>query len=250
MPSIQFLTDLLKGLTYVPRGFKLITQPGIRTYILIPLLINTLLFTGGIGLGAHLLDILIQSWLPSWLQWLYWVIWLVFAITAFGLVFFGFSLLANLLSAPFNSDLADAVENRLLGQKIDDSKNAGWLHLPVNAFKDIASETQKLIYIGLRTLPFLVLLAIPGLQIVSTPAWFLFSSWSMALQYLDYPMANHHIRFARQREHFTQKRSLVLGYGIGVTLLMLTPILNFMVIPVAVAGATALWVEQLRASSV
>lgn len=250
MPSPTVLTDVLKGLTYVPRGLKLITQPGVRAYILIPLLINIMLFAGGIGLGAHLLDILIQSWLPTWLHWLYWLIWLLFAIIAFGLVFFGFSLLANLLAAPFNSDLAEAVEIRLLGQKIDENHRSGWLHMPANAFKDIASEAQKLVYFGLRAIPFLVLLAIPGLQIISSLAWILFSAWTMALQYLDYPMANHQIRFTRQREHYRQRRSLVLGFGIGVTLLMLIPILNFMVIPVAVAGAAALWVEQLRPTTV
>ena len=34
--------------------------------------------------------------------------------------------------------------------------------------------------------------------------------------------------------------------GSGLTLLMLVPVLNFLAMPAAVAGATALWVKEIK----
>jgi CysZ protein len=43
-----------------------------------------------------------------------------------------------------------------------------------------------------------------------------------------------------------KKRFLNLGFGSAVSVATMTPILNFLVMPAAVAGATALWIEQLK----
>ena len=43
-----------------------------------------------------------QVWLPEWLRWLDWLLWPLFGIIVFGAVFFGFSLVANLIAAPFH----------------------------------------------------------------------------------------------------------------------------------------------------
>ena len=42
------------------------------------------------------------------------------------------------------------------------------------------------------------------------------------------------------------KRLTALGFGGGVMLMMLIPGLNFLAMPAAVAGATALWVDRLK----
>jgi CysZ protein len=44
----------------------------------------------------------------------------------------------------------------------------------------------------------------------------------------------------------SQKRFLNLGFGSAVSVATMTPFLNFLVMPAAVAGATALWVDQLK----
>ena len=65
----------------------------------------------------------------------------------------------------------------------------------------------------------------------------------LALEYLDYPMGNHGLLFPEQRRRARERRLLVLGFGAAISGLTMIPVINFLVMPLAVAGATALWVE-------
>ena len=118
------LRDLKAGAGYVLAGSKLVAKPGLRRFVLIPLLINVLLFAVGIVYAIHLFGTVIQGWLPEWLRWLDWLLWPLFGIIVFGVVFFGFSLVANLIAAPFNGRLAQAVETHLRGESVP--AQAGW----------------------------------------------------------------------------------------------------------------------------
>ena len=109
------------GVNFLLSGFKLILKPGVRVYVLIPLLINSLLFTGAILYGANtlneLIDTLLVQW--QWLEWLTWLLWPIFVIIALAIVFFCFSIIANLIGAPFNGFLSAAVERSLTGREVN-----------------------------------------------------------------------------------------------------------------------------------
>ena len=51
-------------------------------------------------------------------------------------------------------------------------------------------------------------------------------------------------RAGKEKTAMKRIRLTALGFGGGVTLLMLVPFVNFVAMPVAVAGATALWCRQ------
>jgi CysZ protein len=74
----------------------------------------------------------------------------------------------------------------------------------------------------------------------------IFGSWLLSLEYLDYPMGNHELEFSQQKRVLGARKGLALGFGGATMVLTSIPLLNFIVMPVAVAGATALWVEQLE----
>ena len=76
--------------------------------------------------------------------------------------------------------------------------------------------------------------------------WFLFNAWYMALEYGDFPMANHGLKFTDQLPRMRRIRFTAIGFGSALTVLMLVPVLNFVAMPAAVAGATALWVKELK----
>lgn len=237
----HLVRDLRSGAGYLFRGAALLLKPGLRRYVVAPVLINTLLFAFGIHYAITLLDSTIHAWLPSWLDWLQYVLWPLFAIVVFGLVFFTFGLAANLLGAPFNSYLADAVE-RTIGQATAGA-NRGLIH---EALASIWSEARRIVYVALCSLPFIILSWLPGMVVpVSVLGW-IAGAWVMALQYLDYPLALHGIYFAEQRRLVVKRRALAIGFGLAVMVLTLIPVLNFLAMPIAVAGATALWVEQLQ----
>jgi len=87
------MSNPFAGIGYFFQGLRLITQPGLRRYVMIPLLINITLFGGLMWFGAGQFEIF-MSWLmpelPEWLQWAEWLLWAVFAVSALLLLFFTF----------------------------------------------------------------------------------------------------------------------------------------------------------------
>ncbi|MBT8420419.1 MAG: sulfate transporter CysZ [Gammaproteobacteria bacterium] len=234
------------GSGYFWRGFSLLNEPGVRRYVVIPLLINTVLFATLIYLGAERFDALLDGLIPDWLDWLRWLLWPVFAILALFVIFFLFSWVGNLVAAPFNSLLSEAIHAKLMGRARDE--NAGWLEfardIAVNIIPSLLSELHKLLYFLVRAIPLGLLLFIPGINVVAPFLWLAFSAWMLAVEYTDYPMGNHGLSFSEQRKHLRERRTMNFGFGAMALLATMVPGLNFLVIPTAVAGATVMWVEQ------
>lgn len=230
------------GGIYFLRGFSLILRPGIRAYVVIPLLINVFVFTGLIYFGAGQLQSLVDGMLPDWLDWLQWLLLPLFLLAALLVAFFTFNMIANLISAPFNGLLAEAVERQLTGKE---PVEGGWQKMLRDLWKTIGSELRKLGYIALRAVPILILMLIPGINVIASILWILFSAWMLAVTYVDYPMGNHGITFPQQRGLLAKRRLMSVGFGASVMAALAVPVLNFLVIPSAVAGATAMWVEEL-----
>jgi len=237
----------LGGPAYLLRGYQLMLKPGIRRFVVIPLLINIILFTVAIVFGYQQFGLLmdwLQGYLPSWLAWLQYILWPVFALTAILILFFTFSTLANLVGAPFNGLLAEAVENHLLGR--GNLSSSSWRKLVAGAIPAILSELRKITYYLIRVIPLLILFLIPGINIIAPFLWAVFTAWMYALEYLDYPMDNHDILFREMKQRLRKQRMLSLGFGGSVLLATMIPFLNFLIMPAAVCGASAMWVDHLN----
>lgn len=240
------ISNPITGASYFLRGLTLIQRKGVKRYVIIPLLINTLLFTLLLWLLAGYFSQFID-WLspdlPDWLAWLTWLIWLLFALSAGIILFFGFSLLANLVGAPFNGFLAAAVEQSLTGQSPVDHTGRSLMQEITFA---MGSELRKLLYFLAWGIPLLLVSFIPAVNLIAPLLWILFSAWMMVIEYGDYPLGNHGMGFVQIRNKLGEKKMLSLGFGGAVMLGTMIPLFNFLVMPVAVAGATAMRVEQFK----
>ncbi|MES9952915.1 MAG: sulfate transporter CysZ [Candidatus Thiodiazotropha sp. 6PLUC2] len=237
----------VSGASYLLRGVGLLSKPGIRPFVLIPLLINVLVFSLLIWLGIDQFEQLMNRFLPddeSWLAWLRWLLWPLFAIAIVLMVFYTFTVIANLIAAPFNGLLAEKVELYLGGELPNQTSGAKQLMREV--LPSILSELRKLSYFLLRAIPLLILFLIPVINVAAPFLWLLFSAWFLALEYGDYPMANHNLSFKQQHKRLKRARMSSLAFGGGLTLMMMVPLLNFVAMPAAVAGATLFWREQLQ----
>lgn len=238
------------GPNYLLRGFQLLTRPEVRGYVLIPLAINLLVFIGitliAIEQFSQLLNWL-MGYLPEWLGFIAWLVWLVFALLLAVVYGYGFSLVGNILASPFYGLLSERVQS-LLAHKVAEQP------LTIKVAADIAwrafkREIRKLGYFLPR---FAIVLAvclllsfIPVVNLLVPVIGFLWGAWSMSLQYLDYPADNNQTSFDALRERLRGQRWLALGFG-GVVLMGASlPLINLLVMPAAVAGATALWVERM-----
>ncbi|VEA69182.1 putative sulfate transport protein CysZ [Serratia rubidaea] len=121
----------------------------------------------------------------------------------------------------------------------------------VGLVKDVprimAREWRKLAYYLPRALVLLLLYFVPVVGQTAAPVlWFLFSAWMLAIQYCDYPFDNHKVSFADMRRALRQNKVHNLQFGALVSLFTLIPVLNLVILPVAVCGATAMWVDRYR----
>ena len=238
------ITQTIKGASYVLKGFNLLKLPGIKRYVVIPTLINIFLFSAVIWYGSEKFDTLLEQYLPSWLEWLEFILWPLFVIASLLIVFFAFTLVANILGAPFNGVLSEKIEEQLTQQKL--ASGEGYLDLLRGARIGIANEIRKLFYLAIRILPLVIIMFIPGINIFAPFLWFIFGAWLLAIEYLDYPLGNRNLPFKQQLNLLKQNRFLCLGFGMALVFMTIIPVLNFFAMPVGVAAATALWIDELK----
>ena len=241
------LGDITIGIHGLARGVRLLNQPGVRIYVIIPFVINLLLFGALIWLGYSQFRALVDWFLPDlpdWLAFVEWLAWLIFTLLAAITVFFCFTPVANIVAAPFNALMAEKIEMHLTG-----SAPTSGLSFAQMALDAIRSQLGKLVYIMLWALGLLLISLIPVVNLIAPVLWVVFGSWLLSLEYFDYPMGNHDIVFAEEKRRLGERRGIALGFGSCVMVMTSIPVVNFVTRPIAVAGATLLWVEQFQLST-
>ncbi len=241
-PRLGLLAEISVGVQALARALRLLKSPGIRRYVIVPLLINLLLFGALIWYGYSLFTPLVEwlmSFVPSFLDFIEWLIWLFFGLLAAITVFFAFTPVANIVAAPFNALMSEKIEMQLTGKA--PSSEISFTQMAIDA---IGSQLRKLLYIALWALGLFLVSLIPLVNLAAPLLWIIFGSWLLSLEYFDYPMGNHDLVFAEQKRQLKQRRGIALGFGGGVMIMTSIPVINFFAMPVAVAGATLLWVER------
>lgn len=234
----------VKGAGYLFRGFSMLPEPGIRKFVLIPMIINIFLFSGAIWLLINEFDTWVNYWLnklPEWLSFLDWLLWPLFAILVLVAVYYGFSMVANLIAAPFNGFLSEKVEKMRSGAVMADE---GWKGMLAMIPRALQRELAKMAYYLPRLLLLLIFSFIPVVNVVAPFLWFLFGAWMMAIQYCDYPMDNNKVSFRQMKKLLAQRRLTSLSFGALVQVGMLIPVINLVLMPAAVIGATLYWTEE------
>ncbi|MBD9357054.1 sulfate transporter CysZ [Methylomonas albis] len=212
------------------QGVKMLTHPELRKYLLIPLFINMVLYTGAFVLGYHSVSALIHSFIPDWLSWLNWILWPLFFVSFLVIGFFTFTLFANLIAAPYYSQLAAKTLQLISGGSVAKAE-LSW-------DKVFFGELRRVGYLLLRVLPLLLLFLIPVVNLIAPFIWAVFAAWGIAMEFLAYPLEERGLPFPKQKQFMQQTRWGVLSFG-GLTGLGLTlPIVNLLMGQAAVIGAT------------
>lgn len=222
--------------SYLFKGLALLGSAPLRHFILIPVLINLVLYSAALTLGYYYIDSLINAFIPSWLHWLQWLLWPLFFVSFFIVGFFSFTVLANLLAAPFYGKLAAKTLTLINPDAIAVTEQ------PLT--KVLLAESKRVLYILRLAIPLLVISFIPGLNLIAPLLWALFSAWSMSLEYMAYPLENAGILFIEQKQLLKSMRWGALSFG-GIAVLGLSiPIINIIIAPTAVIAAT-LYVNEV-----
>jgi len=239
--------NIAHGAGYLVRGAKLLKQPTLRNFVLVPLLVNILIFGGLIWYGLSYLDALMEDWLdkiPDWLDFISWIIWPVIGLTVSLVTGYLFTAVALIIASPFNALLAEKAEELVTGKPVDSLEGLGAALMAMP--RGILRELSKLLYYLPMAVFVLILSFIPLLSLVAPVLWFLLGAWMMSIQFVDYPMDNHQLSFGDVKEAVRSRRLSSMGFGGVVALCAGIPVINFFVVPAAVVGATLLWCEELN----
>lgn len=214
------------------QGFRLLGRPGIRRLVFAPLALNVLIYGSALWVSVHFFSQFVAWLLPAWLGFLQWLLWPLFAVAFLALVGFSFTLLAAVLGAPFYSVLAEKL--LVADGLIEPGQGSG-----LSIGQSILIELRRVgAYVG-RSLPLLLLFLIPGVNVLAPFVWMAFSAWFLARGFFAYPLDALGLDYAGQERELRKIRAGGLIFGMLVQLASSLPVLNVLVPPAAVLGASA-----------
>ncbi len=140
--------------------------------------------------------------------------------------------------------MAEKIEERISGQKVPAESILSMV------FRTLRREMIKLFYfitrgilvfIGLFLLSF-----IPLINLLVPLLALLWGTWVMTLQYIDYPADNNQLPFTSLRNRLKAQRYSSVGFGGTIMFCSMIPIVNIFIMPIAVAGGTLFWINELQ----
>ncbi|RYY75134.1 MAG: sulfate transporter CysZ [Gammaproteobacteria bacterium] len=226
-------------------ALALIFKPGFRIFILAPIALNIFIFLILSYAALHYAQTAFSHFetsIPDWLVWIKWLLWPLLILIILIIYGYSFNLFTTIIAAPFLGLLAEKVEQSVTGIAPTDEP---WIQLIPRTFK---RELIKLIYFIPRSLGIfllvVLLILVPGANIVGGILGGLWSCWCLALQFCDYPADNHRISFEQVRTQLGQQKINTFAFGSIVLCGSMVPIINIFITPLSVAAGTIFWLEQ------
>jgi len=242
------MKDFLFGFTYPFRSLKFFFSHSVLIkYSIAPMLINLLIYGGVFILSYSWFMNKVEMWLGVeaadagfWLRFAHTALLIIGFLVLLFLCYLVFTVLGNLITAPFNEEISQRVEEIVAGAK-DGHKMGFW----EDAYISIKGEAQKLVfYLSILLFIFLLNLIPVAGSVVSTILGLIFSFFYNALDFLDYPMTRKKMRFRDKLKVTRSGRLVTYGYGCTAFLLMFLPIVNVFMKPILVAAGTSLFYEK------
>lgn len=217
------------------KGVMLLSKPGLRRFVWAPILVNLVVYGVGFWLAVQGIGVFIEWAIPAWLDWLRWLLWPLLAVSFLLVMVFTFTLVANLIAAPFYGLFAERLVEKVLG--IPTGESAGTSQIKSTIVGSL-SEIKRLRYYLVRAVPLLLLFIVPGINLFAPILWILFSAWFLALEFTAFPLEQDDVLFPDQLARLKGNRLGLVTFGGLVMFCLAIPVFNIFVPPAAIAGAT------------
>ncbi|MCZ7582506.1 MAG: EI24 domain-containing protein [Deltaproteobacteria bacterium] len=151
-----------------------------------------------------------------------------------------------ILAGPFLDVLSQKVDEIRLGR--DPVPSGG--SLVEDILRSLAGQVRKIVLFLLIQGLLLLVYLIPVIgQIAGAPLQAGVTFFFLAWEFWDFPMERRKMNFRAKREFLLRHKAQALSFGAVCFLYMLVPVLNFIMMPASVAGATVLVSDLLGESS-
>ena len=249
------LSRFFLGVRYPFRGMVLVlTRPGTWPFLLVPTILTAAAFATALYLAWILTPtMLAQSWTPPpgapvVVGWMWDLQLLLIRVLAFMGLALGLYFTAGLVAVPFNDRLSDKVERMCLGPRADDATT--WTMI-VDVVQSVShSAVSMLLYVSAMVSLF-VLELVPGF---GSFAHLLLGALATALfivrEMMDGAMSRRRMRYGHKIRVLRANLPVVLGFGLVASVLLWVPLMNFVFMPMMVAGGTLLYCHLELAGAV
>lgn len=229
------MTSFFSALSYPFRGVAyVVRRPALWKYFAAAVAVNLALFVVLVVLFIHyradLVAAIMPAKFPEWLRaTLGWILTAVVAIAGL----FLFTVVGNIVAAPF----LDAMTERMLGdlgETLPPSRGVARALL-----RALVNQSLKLLFFGVIQGLLLLLLVTP-VAFLHPPLSGILAVLFLGFEYIDYPLDARRVgvpgRFAWLGRHLPQG----LGFGLILFGVLWIPLLGYLFLPLAVAGAALL----------
>ena len=223
----------------------ILSHPSLVPFAALPLIVNMVVLVVLVFvLGRHVSD-WVGAVVPA-AGWQYVVFGLPLKILAWGVAFLIGGLMVNLFGAliasPFNDVLSGRVE--LLEGRLPQDQIHTWAQALARFGLVLIDELKKwtvYLFVMACLLP-LLLVPFAG-HLAFTCLGALVTFWFLGFEYLDYCFSRRHLRFAERRQFCWAHKTAIIGLGASITCASMIPLSLFVVMPLAVVGATLLFLD-------
>lgn len=214
---------------------------GLKRYIAIPLGINTVIFSIFLYSAVTWLPDIIGSWLPEsdgrLIQMAYYFLFALSLTLLLLVSVIFFSIIGNIIASPFTDILTLKTEEVVLGIP---PVETGFT--PQDFLKMITAMMEELKRIGFAVAIFILLLPLNFLPFIGQTLYLFLDSLVLAiflgLEFFSYSLDRRNYSFKQKLRFVKQRFFQVMGLGISAWILLLIPVINFCVLPLAAVGAT------------
>ena len=152
-------------------------------------------------------------------------------------------MLSKAVAAPFYSKIAEKTVTVMTGIHEDEQMSVATILLDIGR-----SVWQALLAVGELLLVYAIALPLHLVPVIGSFLYFVltmyFTFYVICFEFLDYSFEKHRMSYRQKRSAVLGKKGLFIGYGFSVFLFMLIPLVNLLVTPVAVIGATMMYCEE------
>jgi CysZ protein len=239
--------SFVSGLMYPFRALRLINRsPDLWRFVLIPIGINIIvgmfLYATLFVLGFQAIERLVGNFafaevVEVVLQAILFVV--LLALIGFLLVRFGV-----VLGSPWYGELSERLEAQLNGVPYSPKKlNVG--EALVDIARALLYELKKLLLTLAVAIPLFAANLIPVAgQLIAASGWFMLGVTITCLDFFDPPLERRRYTFRNKIGHVFRMLPTSGGFGVVCFLLVTTPFINLLAIPLCIAAGTMFFCEQ------
>jgi CysZ protein len=178
----------------------------------------------------------------DWLVVFWWAMRILMIPVVLLITYFLTLMVSAVVASPANDRLAMRIEEIIVGNPrgSDDSLNA----IVSGAARGALQAAANLGILVVLMTPIFLLNVIPGVgSLIASVLGALVASFFLALDYTDWTLEREMYGWKDKWRGIWTNRHLALGFGLGTSLLMWIPVVNFLSMPIAVVGGTSLALE-------